>query len=196
MNVLLPVVTLLITFSANATTFNNSLRLLSKKHLVLGQEILDKNLDTKIKQKKYYTMFMHSKNNKYQLEVVSPTTVKEFTISKKNTTALILKNYENEPMPYQGEITSISICPKKFFPTQFQEKVDQKDIYIVKYYTGSSYNYRVCDDKLMTYSTCSAFFLDKKKSQYFKLKVFTQPETDCVSETRSFFEGLTDLEFK
>lgn len=193
MSVFLFLTALLITFTVKAITFNKSLLLLSKKHVVLGQVNLDKNSDTKINQKKHYTMLMHSKNNKYQLEVISPITDSEFSVNKKNTTALILKNYQNEPMPYQGEITNVSVCPKKFSPTPFQEKVGEKDIYFVKYFTGSGYNYRVCDDKLIAYSTCSSFFLDKKKSQYFKLKIFTQPETDCASETRSFFEGLLDL---
>lgn len=193
MKIFLLLVILFVSFKASAETLNQSLALLGKKQSVLGGINLDNNKSFKRDKKAYSTFLFIDKNIKYQLETITPITEKEFTVKRKNFTALMLKNYQDEPMPYQGEITKASICPKKFTPELIQEKVGENIVFIIKYFTANSYIHRVCEDKIIAYSTCTSFYFDKKNAQYFKLMLSVLPHEDCLSKTHNFFEGLLDL---
>lgn len=186
--------TLLLTFGLSiqlfAATLNESLALLGKRHETFGRTELEKNNVQKRNKKNYKTVWFSSGNVKYQLEVITPSFESEFLESRKNFSALALKKYQDEPMPYQGEITNVSVCPKKFIPVVIQEKVEGKEVFIVKFFTGNVYTHRICEDKLIAFSTCTAFYFDSKKLQNFKLIVTAPIPKNCVDLTFGFFNRL------
>ena len=180
-------------FLANSTTFNESLKFINKKHAIFGSAILTKNITSKTTKKKYFNLFFNNKNDKYELDIVFPTNAQDFNINKKNISSIIIKSYQDQPTPYLGEITNVVVCSKKFIPVQFQEKIGTKDVFVIKSFTGSSYNYGVCEEKMITHSACTSFYFDEKKLLYFKLRLFTKPHDSCEKLTREFFTGLSDL---
>lgn len=183
----------LLPFLAYSATLNESLMLINKRHAVFGGVILIKNITSKTEKKKYFTFAFNNKNNRYELEIVFPTNAQDFDINKKNISSIILKSYQDQPTPYLGEITNVIVCPKKFIPVQFQEKIDAKNVFVIKSFTGSTFNYGICEEKLITHSTCTSFYFDEKKLLYFKLRLFTKPHDNCGKITREFFAGLSGL---
>ena len=183
----------LLPFLAYSATLNESLMLINKRHTVFGSLVLIKNITSKTEKKKYFTFVFNNENNKYELEIVFPTNVQDFNINKIKNSSIIIKSYQDQPTPYLGEITNVVVCPKKFIPVQFQERVGAKDIFVIKSFTGSSFNYGICEEKMITHSACTSFYFDEKKLQYFKLRLFTKPQDNCGKITREFFAGLSDL---
>ena len=135
-------------------------------------------------------LFFTDKDIAYQMEIVSPINKVGYESGKKKFIALAIKNYQDDAIPYQGEITNASSCPKKFFPTIHKET---KELLIIKYFTGATYVHRICEEKLVTASTCTSFHYDAKSLQSFKLTVSTKPAEDCIKPSVTFFNDLQNL---
>ena len=177
----------------NTKTLNEALAPLNKKQSDLGQTSLTKNVESKGEKKNYHTLGFEFKGAKYELEIVSPTSSSEFTSNRKNISTMIFKSYQDQPTPYQGVITNLAKCSKKFTPENTQIKIGNKEIFNVKSFVGSTFNYGVCEDKLVAHSACTTFYFEEQKLLYLKLKIFTKPTVNCTKVAQGFFETLTDL---
>lgn len=193
MKVLFFFASLLVLFSAKSATLNESLVRSGKKHAIYGNKNLKKNISAKGEKKEYSTLIFNNQEVKYNLDIAKPTTLSEFNISKNNISAVIFNSYKDQPTPYPGIITNTAECPAKFKPISLQLKVKNADIFIIKSLVGKNFNYGICEDKSVVYSSCAAFYFEEKTSQYFKLNVYTKPQKDCSLVVRNFFENLTDL---
>lgn len=180
-------------FSVGAKTLNESLLPLNKKQSQFGETALLKNIEGKGEKKSYNTLYFELNGNKFELEIITPSTLAEFANNRKNISSMIIKSYQDQPTPYQGVITNMSKCPKKFVPDTSQLQIGLKEIFVVKSFVGSTFNHGICEEKLITYLACNSFYFDDKKSQYYKLKVFSKPKEDCTKLVNNFFENLTDL---
>lgn len=185
--------TLVLSINADAATLNRVLAEFGKNHATAGKIVLERNVTTKTgKAPRSHLSFLAEKT-KYQLEVVAPGSETEFSSMRKKYFALTLKKYQDEPMPYQGEITNVSTCPKKFTPAITQEKAGTKDIFVIKFFAGTTYSHRICEDKLIAFTTCTSFYFDAEKKQSFKLTASVPGHDDCIKPTVDFFSNLKNL---
>lgn len=184
---------LVFSINAGAATLNEVLAEFGKDHSTSGKVVLEKNTKTKKGKSPRSNFSFLAEKTKFQLEVVTPISEPDFSSARKNYFALTLKKYQDEPMPYQGEITNVSTCPEKFMPAIFQEKAGLKEIFIVKFFTGTTYSSRICEDKLIAFSTCTSYYFDSKKLQSFKLTASAPGHNDCVKPSVNFFTNLKDL---
>ncbi len=182
---------LFISICAKATTLNEALLHLNKKHLEIGTLKINKHFAGKGQSKIYNTIGFEFKNSKYELSIITPTTINEFVSNKNNLSSIIFKSYEDQPTPYLGIITNIVKCPKKFTPETLKLKIANKELTVVKALAGKNFNFGICENKQVAYSACTSFFHDEQKLQYYKLKVFSPVSVDCFKITSSFFENLT-----
>ena len=185
--------TLVLSITAGAATLNEVLAEFGKNHSTAGKVVLEKNASIKKGKFPRSNISFISENTKNQLEVSAPVNETVFSSTRKNYFALTLKKYQDEPMPYQGEITNTSTCPKQFMPIILYEKVGAENIYIIKIFTGTAYAHRICEDKLIAFSTCTSFYFDAKKKQSFKLTASVPGNQDCVKPTVDFFSNLKNL---
>ena len=182
---------LLVSVNVEANTFNEVLLAFKLKYNDQVTIHNFKSLITKLSSHELLTASFQQNNIKYKLEIINKYENEKFRFASSNLIALTMAAYEDQPTPYSGTITNVTKCAKTYRPKIYKTQIGFFNIETVETGVNSNFEIGICEEKLLTYNSCSSYvYLDNIKS-YLKLNVLIpRSKGSCLIVGNNFFKNL------
>ena len=179
--------------SALEKNLNDPLKQYQVEFNIVEPLYLINNLKYPARNRVFHTIVAENKNYHIEMEIISPFPDKEFEHYSKTKYKIITNLYGPQLIPYTGELTTTTDCPKEKKPEEIIIKIMKQPTKVLLANATNRYTLGVWEDDLIKTKAAFTIVYDKEKEVIYQIIVFQKIESFNKQNILNIFKNFKNI---